>query len=207
MALRSRTQAQGRRPWTAMAVVALLAAPLLAFAVISRVPPWDPMVMAPTAHFYLVSGATLLSAAIGGGLLLGVTSLRQTRTLFLALGFVTIALVFATHGLSTPGFIVPVHEHPYAVIISAGLSQVGGATFIFVAVLPERWLPGRWLERWGAIGSGLALLGLVAFVVVTMGRRRRGPSSRRRAGGIPRAPRPRWPCLGTRATATWQRGG
>ena len=74
-------------------------------------------------------------------LLVWIDSVRTTQTVFLGMGFAAIAIIFATHGLSTPGFIVEPAGFPYAVVISAGLSQLIGATFILLSVLPPG-LPG-----------------------------------------------------------------
>ncbi|HET7738665.1 MAG TPA: HD domain-containing protein, partial [Tepidiformaceae bacterium] len=128
----------------------------------------DPRMRAPTQHFWIVSAATLISGGIAAALILSVESVRTTRTVFLALGFMSIALIFAAHGLSTPGFIIPADQAPYGVRVSAGLSQLVGATFIFLSVLPE-WSPiGRAVQasaRWLMPAAFLALLGYLALIL------------------------------------------
>jgi HD-GYP domain-containing protein (c-di-GMP phosphodiesterase class II) len=89
-------------------------------------------------HFYIVSGVTLL-AAIAYVFVIGVTqSFRETRLLFLGLGFLSIASIFAVHGLGTPG---QIHSEPHAALrVSSWLSVTVGAFFIVLSVvrLPER---------------------------------------------------------------------
>jgi hypothetical protein len=150
------------------AVAVSVAAPALAFLAMQAVDGWDPAVMQPTGHFYVVSAAALLSGLIGTALALSVESVRTTRTVYLALGFIAIALIFATHGLGTPGFIVPAGHYPYAVIISAGLSQFAGAFFIAMSVLPARWPGSRFVREHptGILSGALVVLsGYLASMV------------------------------------------
>ncbi|MGK2966069.1 MAG: HD-GYP domain-containing protein [Tepidiformaceae bacterium] len=147
---------------------ALLLCPLIAFVVMTNVDGLDPRLQAPTQHFWIVSAATLVSGGIAAALVLSVESVRTTRNVFLALGFMSIALIFAAHGLSTPGFIIPADQEPYGVRVSAGLSQLAGATFIFLSVLPE-WSPaGRAVQasaRWLMPAAFVALLGYLALIM------------------------------------------
>ncbi|MEO8539147.1 MAG: HD-GYP domain-containing protein [bacterium] len=143
---------------------AFIVAPLVAFFLMHQVSGWDPLFVQPRGHFYIVSAATLLSGAIGTALALSVQSVRSTRTVYLALGFIAIALIFATHGLGTPGFLVPVGEYPYAVIISAGLSQTVGATFIILSVLPTSWPGGKFVEEKASAILVAALVVLFAYL-------------------------------------------
>ena len=145
-------------------VSAVTAAPLFAFVLTQRVAGWDPLYMAPTQHFWVVSLTALLSGAIGTALALSVQSVRSTRTVYLALGFIALALIFATHGLGTPGMIVPHGEYPYAVIISAGLSQTVGAIFIALSVAPRSWPGGRFVQTYPTQFLGAALALLLAYV-------------------------------------------
>ncbi len=80
--------------------------PLLAFEYLRRLPV-DPIFEAPRQHFYIVSAASLLAALIA--LAIGVAARRQRNieVSFLALAFLSLALLFAVHGLSTPGFLLP----------------------------------------------------------------------------------------------------
>ncbi len=80
---------------------------------------------APTFHFYVVSAASLLAAATSGALILSARSIRQTRILFLALSFLSLGLVFAVHGLTTPGHLyhhasASLQRSPYISTLAAG---------------------------------------------------------------------------------------
>ena len=182
--------------WSVVICVAL-AAPLALLVLLLTVPTLDLRLHAPTGHFFIVSVATLASALIGLLLLIWVDSIRSTQTVFLGLGFVAVAVIFATHGLSTPGFIVggamaapegaselggydygyaaPAaetavddHQEPFAVIVSAGLSQLVGAMFILLSGLPAG-LPGiRATTRVRASFLPATLTALVAYFVVAM---------------------------------------
>ena len=151
------------RAWDGF-IVAAVASPMVAFLLMRLLPGWDPQLMQPTAHFWVVSATTVISGCIGTALALSVQSVRSTRTVYLALGFIAVALIFATHGLGTPGFLVPAGEYPRAVIISAGLSQTVGAVFIALSVMPTSW-PGAKLVTAHATGIfSVALLALFAYV-------------------------------------------
>jgi len=146
----------------ALAVVVLL--PLAAFALMQRYPGLDPMYVEPAGHFWVVSVTALVSGCIGTALALSVQSVRSTRTVYLALGFIAVALIFATHGLGTPGFIVSRNELPYAVIISAGLSQTAGAIFIALSVAPTTWPGARFVQEHSTRILGGALVVLFGYV-------------------------------------------
>mgnify|MGYP000987488770 CR=1 FL=1 len=156
------------RAFARVVFCALVGAPAVAFLLMHQVSGWDPMFVAPTQHFYIVSAATLLSGTIGTALALSVSSVRSTRTVYLALGFIAIALIFATHGLGTPGFIVPRGEYPYAVIISAGLSQTVGAVFIAMSVLPVTWPGSGFVQRRPTAILGVALVLLSGYLASMM---------------------------------------
>ncbi|GAB4320637.1 MAG: hypothetical protein Kow0010_00540 [Dehalococcoidia bacterium] len=159
-----------RQPVVNLVAALAVVSPMIAFVAMRSVDGWDPAIMTPAGHFYVVSAAAMASATIGVSLLVGVSSLRQTRTVFLALGFVAIALIFATHGLGTPGFIVPAGPRYLApVSISPALSSMAGALFVAVSALPTRALPRR-LDGWSLwmVAGTVALL--AGYVVVSLAR-------------------------------------
>jgi hypothetical protein len=80
-----------------------LAVPLAVVAALLWFPGLDRPWMAGPFHFYAVSIACLMSAAICGVLVLSARSIRETRILFLALCFISLGLIFSIHGLTTPG--------------------------------------------------------------------------------------------------------
>jgi HD-GYP domain-containing protein (c-di-GMP phosphodiesterase class II) len=69
-------------------------------------PASDPVLAAPAAHFWIVSltslGAVALAVVVGAA---GARA-RDSRIVYLAAGFASMAGLFALHGLSTPGMIL-----------------------------------------------------------------------------------------------------
>lgn len=57
-------------------------------------------------HFYVVSAAALLAAGTCVVLVVSARSIRETRILFLALSFFSLATIFSVHGLATPGHLL-----------------------------------------------------------------------------------------------------
>ena len=137
-----------RRAALASTAVCLLAAPLVALAVFHARPADDPLLRAPAFHFWVVSMTALAAAGAGAVVIASARTLRETRLLFLALAFVSIAGVFSVHGLMTPGFIA---DGFYASVpVSAWISVFVGA--VFVALSAVR-LP-RPVERFAARAGG-----------------------------------------------------
>ncbi|HWQ28608.1 MAG TPA: HD-GYP domain-containing protein [Dehalococcoidia bacterium] len=156
-----------RAPWS-LAWGALAAAPVVALVTLLRVPAWDAEWRAPTFHFYVVSGTALLAAAACGAVAALSRTIRSTRLLFLNLAFLSIAAIFAVHGLATPGFI---HDEPYpAVAVSAWLSVFAGAAWIALSAVQPPSPVTRALERHGhllllGVSAGLALYVFAALFV------------------------------------------
>jgi len=130
--------------WTA-----ILAAPMIAFVVLLRVPQWDRNFGSFDFHFWAVS-VTTLAAAAAYVLVIGLTrSLRETRLVFLGLAFLSVAAIFLVHGLGTPGHI---HAQAHAELrVSSWLSVVAGAFFVACSVitLPEH--ADQWFKRHGGL--------------------------------------------------------
>ncbi len=89
---------------TRIAAVAL-AIPLAMFVALLWIPGLDKSWGTSSFHFYVVSAATLLSAAACLILIVSARTIRETRIMFLALAYFALAVFFAVHGLGTPGFI------------------------------------------------------------------------------------------------------
>ena len=125
----------------------ILAAPMLTFLLLKQNPAWDSSFNNSDFHFYVVSG-TALAAMLACVFVISLTeSLRETRLLFLGLAFLSIAGIFAVHGLDTPGHI---HDVSHAELrVSAWLSVMAGAFFVALSVvtLPEG--AGDWIKRYG----------------------------------------------------------
>jgi HD-GYP domain-containing protein (c-di-GMP phosphodiesterase class II) len=117
-------------------------------------------------HFWVVS-ATAIAAALACALIIGLTeSLRETRLLLLGLAFLSIAAIFAVHGLATPGHIL---DRPHAEIgLSSWLSVLTGAAFIAAsaATLPAALM--RALRHWSGAALAVATLLLGVFVGLSL---------------------------------------
>ncbi len=120
------------------------------------------MLVVPYQHFYIVSAVSLAAAIMAGALALATVQIGLYRVLFLCLGFMALCAIFAVHGLSTPGILVPNLFTQYsgsAVAISAYLSLSVPGIFFALSYMPglaalERRLP-FWPAGW-----------LVVFVVI-----------------------------------------
>ena len=88
-------------PWALLA-----AAPGAVFVLMRPEWPLDFEANSPEGHFYIVSVVSLMN--VGLGLLASLVAARtqSVRMLLLAMSFVGMAGIFATHGLTTPGFLV-----------------------------------------------------------------------------------------------------
>jgi HD-GYP domain-containing protein (c-di-GMP phosphodiesterase class II) len=135
----------------------ILGAPLALLVVLLLVPAWDKTTGATLDfHFWVVS-LTALAAAVACAFVVGLTeSLRETRLLFLGLAFLSIASIFAVHGLGTPGHI---HDEAYAELaVSSWLSVLAGGFFIALSVIDLPEPVEEWLKRNGAaVFSAVAL--------------------------------------------------
>jgi HD-GYP domain-containing protein (c-di-GMP phosphodiesterase class II) len=149
----------GVRWWAAWALV--LGAPLAIMGALLYVfPEQDKSFGSNSFHFYAVSATTIM-AAIACVVIIGMTkSFRETRLLFLGLGFLSIASIFAVHGLGTPGHF---HAEAYAELsVSSWLSVIAGSVFIFLSVAPLPEKAEAFVGRYGAyiLGGTAAAMGL-----------------------------------------------
>jgi HD-GYP domain-containing protein (c-di-GMP phosphodiesterase class II) len=82
-------------------VVAGLGLPLLACVIFERAPATDIVLGTPTDHFYVVSTVALLALGFAVAVIVASRKLPDPRTFFLAMGFISMATIFAAHGLGT----------------------------------------------------------------------------------------------------------
>jgi HD-GYP domain-containing protein (c-di-GMP phosphodiesterase class II) len=148
------------RRWWALWTGVLGAPLVLLVALLYVVPEWDRSFGTFDFHFYAVSAVTL-AAAIACVFIIGLTqSLRETRLLFLGLGFLSIAGIFAVHGLGTPGHF---HDEAYSELsISSWLSVLAGAGFIFLSCANLPHGIEEFVKRHGSLilGGTAAAIGL-----------------------------------------------
>jgi HD-GYP domain-containing protein (c-di-GMP phosphodiesterase class II) len=127
----------------------------------------DAMIRVPTGHFYVVSAVSVLSAAMALLAVLGAMRTASARITLLALSFISMAGLFAVHGLATPGFLV---EAEYRAVLgfSSRMSIVLAAAFLALSAidLPQE-LSQRVVKWRGAILGGWVML-LLSYALAAL---------------------------------------
>jgi hypothetical protein len=130
------------------------------------------LLVVPYQHFYIVSAVSGVAAIIAAALALATVQIGLYRVLFLCLGFMSLCGIFAVHGLTTPGILVPNLFKEYsgsAVAISAYLSLAVPALFFAASYMPglarlERRLP-FWPAGWLVL---FVIIGLLVYAGVAI---------------------------------------
>jgi len=145
--------------------LAVLLAPIAAFGALLLFPSVDPVFMHFRFHFWIVGATSLAAALTAAVVIIAAPSLRETRLLFLALAFMSIAGLFSVHGLMTPGVIQ--HEFYQSLPVSAWLSIAVGAAFVALSAveLPER--ARRALDRGGSALFAWTAVALATYIVLS----------------------------------------
>jgi putative nucleotidyltransferase with HDIG domain len=88
----------------------------------------------PTGHFYIVSLVSILASIIS--IIIGIAGsrIRNIKISFLSLSFLSLGLMFSTHGLSTPNFI---YSHTHLPGISAQLSMLLATIWLWFSSMPS----------------------------------------------------------------------
>lgn len=152
--------------------------PLLGYAVLLLRPEMDAAIRAPVSHFYITSAAALLAAGLSIAVGIAGVRVRNVQVVSLSIAFTSLALIFALHGLSTPGLILEEHQFRLAGV-AAQLSITVLAVWLLISTLPaDRRLvpalagrPALLLTLWtvlllGIVGAGMLNPALVAWVPV-----------------------------------------
>lgn len=115
-------------------------------------------------HFYIVSAASLIAAAVAGILAFTAAQIGLYRVLLICLGFTSMGGIFAVHGLLTPGVIVPesLEVSAYRVVgMSAFFSLAVPAVFFAASFTPGiAWLERRlpfWPAGWIVVVTAVAV--------------------------------------------------
>jgi hypothetical protein len=163
------------RPWLKKAAppaaLGSLLLPAGLFAWLIAHPAADASVVVPREHFVIVTTVSLLAFGLAALLAIAAVQIAQYRILFLCLGFMAMAGIFAVHGIDTPGILVAGQPGKYAgavVGISAYLSLFVPAVFFAASYTPltaafERRLPfspAGWLIV--LLGTALAIYAILA---------------------------------------------
>lgn len=149
-------------------VLLVFLAPMGLFAAMKLAPGMNGTWAAPNEHFIIVSATAFVSGATAAAFLISIKSLSNTRSVFLGLGFVALALIFMSHGLATPNVVFAYEDGYLAVVrVSAGLSLGVCAALIALSVLPWGRLHDETLRRGklAAISGIVLVAGYVAFAL------------------------------------------
>jgi hypothetical protein len=146
--------------------LAALFTPLAAFVVLRQLFPGDDLVLQHTrTHFYVVGLTSLAAATACAVVIASAKTLHETRLLFLALAFVTIAGLFSVHGLVTPGVIK--HEVYASIGVSAWLSVLGGAMFVALSAIALPRPVERMLQRGGRVIFAWTIVALATYIALS----------------------------------------
>ncbi|HEY8530175.1 MAG TPA: HD-GYP domain-containing protein [Paenibacillaceae bacterium] len=118
--------------WTGPVLAAVL--PLLLFFWLRSAESSDYVLRVPTGHFYIVSAVALLSTGIAVIVGIAGSRLRDIKVTVLSLAFVSLAEVFAVHGLATPHLLV--HTTRLATVTSP-LSVLLASFWLWISTLPS----------------------------------------------------------------------
>ncbi len=94
--------------------------------------PFDMSFSLPEGHFYVVSLVSLLASVIAFAVGVAGNRLRNTKITFLSLSFLSLAIIFSVHGLSTPHFLIHPSQLPS---ISSPLSLVFATAWLWMSSL------------------------------------------------------------------------
>lgn len=140
--------------------------PVGLFQWLSGQPSLDMALTMPRGHFYFVSSVALLAVVFA--IAVGVTGsrVRNIKVQFLSLAFISLAMLFSVHGMSTPGFLLHATHLPG---ISAQLSVTLAAFWLYMSSLPSDHPAVRLLARRRALllpvwSIGLGASGLLAML-------------------------------------------
>lgn len=119
----------------------------------------------PAGHFYIVSATALISLAIAAAV--GVVAVRQRnrQVLYVALAFISLAVLFSVHGLATPGFIL---ERNALVSVASELSVLVTSFWLLISALPSNNPLNLWLGRHPRLLLTGYTLALLTFGVITL---------------------------------------
>lgn len=117
-----------------MGPAAAMLLPYILYEYVRRQPSLDLQLILPAGHFYVVSSVALLAAVLAIVVGIAGARLRNVKVTFLSLAFVSLAALFAVHGLSTPNFLM--HE-THLPRVSAPLSLIFCTLWLFLSAMPS----------------------------------------------------------------------
>lgn len=125
----------------------------------------DPYFMDPEGHFYMVSAIASLSTIIAIAVGIAGKRLRNIKVSFLALSFISLALMFLLHGLSTPHLLL--HETDLTGV-AAQLSMLLATIWLWLSSLPSDNKLVEFLSGWHKLLLPVWILLLSIVVIISM---------------------------------------
>lgn len=140
--------------------IAVMAIPYVLFEYLRRTPELDLVLEMRTGHFYIVSSVALLALVIALAVGHAGSRLRNVKVSFLSLSFISLAGIFAVHGLSTPGLIMHQTHLPS---ITSPLSVIVATIWLWLSTLPSDHRLVTFLSRYNrSLNIGWAALVVLA---------------------------------------------
>ncbi len=172
-----RTYSLGMRRDSGQSLVGpILAAaiPLIWYGLLLLRPGMDIAIAAPVPHFYITSAAALLAAGLSVAVGVAGVRVRNVQVVSLSIAFTSLALIFALHGLSTPGLILQPHQFRLAGV-AAQLSISVLAVWLLISTLPaDRRIvpplarrPALLLTIWVVVLGSVVVAGIVNPMLIT----------------------------------------
>lgn len=146
------------RRWLGPAIATLVSA--LLFFGLRMSDRLDIRLFTPTGHFYIVSAVSFLSTAIA--IVVGIVGsrLRNIKIIFLSLAYISLALMFLIHGLSTPDFLIHTTHLPG---VSAQLSVLFASVWLWMSSLHSDHSLIGLMSRWNNVLMPLWTIALALF--------------------------------------------
>ncbi|NIK78148.1 HD-GYP domain-containing protein (c-di-GMP phosphodiesterase class II) [Paenibacillus castaneae] len=110
-----------------------------------RESPFDKSINAPHEHFYIVSAVAALALALAIAVGVVAIQLRNIKISFLSLSYVSLAMMFILHGLSTPGFLM---HHTAIASNAAQLSILLAVIWLWLSSLSVDRPIIKWFAMW-----------------------------------------------------------
>ena len=155
------------RPWTII-VAAAIAVPLGALAYLLTPPASDVRLDDAVQHFAVTTNVSLIAAAMSIAVMRSALDRSHWPSALVGLGFLSLAGIFAVHGLSTPG-----------VLLRGGLREIAAGSVIALAAQLSLGVPAvlfaarytpvvGWLRR-STVVTPRRLFGFVALAILAFG--------------------------------------
>jgi putative nucleotidyltransferase with HDIG domain len=146
-------------------VIAVLT-PYLLFEYLRMDTSMDHLFVTPSGHFYVVSTVAILGIIIAIAVGVAGTRVRNIQVSFLSLAFVSLAEVFAVHGLATPNFLIHATHLPS---VAAQLSILLATIWLWLSSFSSDHPLIEMLSRrrslllpvWTGVLSGLCVVSLI----------------------------------------------